>query len=523
MIALYARVSTDAQIETGLQSQLAELRRFVIAKYPGEAMVEFIDDGYSGETLDRPKMNELLSAARSKAFRVVIAYDPDRLSRDAADLLFLLKEVERAGVTLDFVRGGFEQSDSGRMLLQMRGVIAQYERAQIKARTQRGRLEAARRGKYVGSRPPYGYDVTNGVLKPIETEVAIIKRIFSMVLAGESVRGIARKFNAEGIAPQRGIRWQTSSLYRILTNKTYVGITAYNRRKVLADKKREWRPESEWIALASPILIDQVTFDRTQAQLKRNSLVLSGRNDQRTYMLRGLLRCGVCGGRMGSNTSHGVRYYRCSGKDPLRAKGGRCKSRELPADKLEQVITESVQRVLRGGALERGLDTYTSRLQAVNYAGEIAAVQKQIELHQRTEERAAGFMVAPEHSARQNLFQAHLDRATKQRLLAEERKSALEKAWAAETSLVERGATVRETCGKMLKTLKGLTSPQWQVVLRLLIDEVTITGKKLELRGFLPSEDLVSIPFGPSAPYERNHAGSIPFVFNAEMPKRKVG
>src|ERR1700722_12216895 len=101
MIALYARVSTDAQIDAGLVSQLAELRRFIEQKYAGETVLEFIDEGFTGADLERPKMEELRSLVRSKCVRVVVAYDPDRLSRDAAELLLLMKEFERAGTTFD--------------------------------------------------------------------------------------------------------------------------------------------------------------------------------------------------------------------------------------------------------------------------------------------------------------------------------------------------------------------------------------------------------------------------------------
>jgi site-specific DNA recombinase len=105
MIALYARVSTDAQVEAGLASQLAELRRYLKDKYPGESVLEFIDDGYSGADLERPKFDELRTQVRCRRIRVVLAYDPDRLSRDAAHLLLLMKEFEQNGATLDLSAG----------------------------------------------------------------------------------------------------------------------------------------------------------------------------------------------------------------------------------------------------------------------------------------------------------------------------------------------------------------------------------------------------------------------------------
>jgi site-specific DNA recombinase len=227
MIALYARVSTDMQ-ETGLASQVAAVRRLASEKYSGgkfsdEEVIDFQDDGYTGDNLERPKLDELRDLVRAGRVSVVLAYDPDRLSRRLGELIFLLDEFEKAGVALDFVTGSFEQTDSGRLLMHMRGAIAQYERAQIRNRTQRGRLEAARNGRIAGGRQAFGYEQKDGILTINEPQAASVRRIFGMALAGQSMRSIVKQLNAEGVLPQRGHEWQKSSLARILTRETYVG------------------------------------------------------------------------------------------------------------------------------------------------------------------------------------------------------------------------------------------------------------------------------------------------------------
>src|ERR1019366_9029702 len=276
MIALYARVSTDQQ-EQGLASQLAELRRFVAQKYPGEAAMEFEDDGYTGAVLERPAMDKLRAMMRAGQVRVLLSYDPDRLSRELAHLCLLMNEADRYVVVLDFVRGGFEQTDTGRMALQMRGVFAQFERAQIKGRTQRGRLEAARNGRSGGGRRPLGYQCADGKLTVIESEAETVRRIFREIIGGVSVREIAFRLNADGILPQRGRRWATSSIHRILRNTSYHGDAAYNRRKRGPDGRMTFRPEAEWIPFTVPAIIDRATFDQAQEHLRNNARFLSGR------------------------------------------------------------------------------------------------------------------------------------------------------------------------------------------------------------------------------------------------------
>jgi len=173
-----------------------------------------------------------------------------------------------------------------------------------------------------------------------------------MHLGGDSIRAIALKLRAEGVLPQRGTLWQPSSLQKILRNETYAGRSFYNRRKVLPDGKRAARPENEWIALQVPAIIDTSIFERAREQLLRNTSLKSGRNDKRFYVLRGLLRCGLCGQRIGGCASHGKPYYRCCGRDSLRALDSRCRSPWLLASRIESTVIDAVRAILKGGLLQ---------------------------------------------------------------------------------------------------------------------------------------------------------------------------
>jgi site-specific DNA recombinase len=491
MIALYARVSTDKQAERfSLPTQLAAMHKHAGDRYPGVPTSEFVD-AYSGETLERPKLDELRNLIRARAIKVVLAFDQDRLGRNLFELLILSRECDRYGVKLEFVTWNYEPTPTGTAFFQIKGVLAELERKTIMERTQRGKIEAAKRGRIFGGRPPFGYDHGNGVLIINEAQAAIIRRIFAMLLAHISVREIAAKLDAEGVLPQRGTRWRTSSLHTILRNKTYIGETAYNRRKRVADGGREVRPESEWIRLSVPAIIDVATFERAQAQLKRNSEVLSGRNDKRVYILRGLLRCGKCRNRIHGCASHGHAYYRCAGRDPQQSKGERCRAPCVLGQTIESVVVDSVREILKGGVLEQKVAEHAPRVEAVDYAAELANAQREIETWRRAEERAARFLVAPEHAERQALFEAELNRATKQRVLVEQRKAGLEQAQIAAAGLTHRGDAVRETCRRILRTLSRLSRVQWREVLRLLLDEITVTDRKLELRGILPADDVL--------------------------------
>ena len=105
---------------------------------------EYIDDGISGARLDRPALDRLRDAARRGEFDAVVILSPDRLARNYAHQWLLIEEFEKMHTPLIFLQNPFGDSPQGKLLTQMQGMIAEYERAQITERTRRGRLEKAR-------------------------------------------------------------------------------------------------------------------------------------------------------------------------------------------------------------------------------------------------------------------------------------------------------------------------------------------------------------------------------------------
>jgi site-specific DNA recombinase len=146
--ALYARVSGDQQVEADtIASQLDLLDRRILrdgVTVPPE--LRLIDDGYSGETLLRPALERLRDTAAEAIDRLYIE-NPDRLARDYPYQMVLVDELRRHGVEVVFLNGDLDESPGGRLLLQVQGIIAEYERTKIRERCRRGRLFAARSGR----------------------------------------------------------------------------------------------------------------------------------------------------------------------------------------------------------------------------------------------------------------------------------------------------------------------------------------------------------------------------------------
>jgi site-specific DNA recombinase len=159
--AIYARVSSERQRQDEtIQSQTVGLRE--LAAERGLLITEdlvFEDEGFSGATLTRPALERLRDRAAEGCFEVLLCYSPDRLARRYAYQVLLLEEFGRVGVEVVFAKEP-EQGTTAEdeLLRQVRGVIAEYERAQIRERTRRGKLHRARTGhQAVLSCAPYGY------------------------------------------------------------------------------------------------------------------------------------------------------------------------------------------------------------------------------------------------------------------------------------------------------------------------------------------------------------------------------
>ncbi|MFH1678495.1 MAG: recombinase family protein [Candidatus Omnitrophota bacterium] len=213
--ALYTRVSTEDQAREGFS---LEVQRNYLLQYANNFGWEtfcslsdrdiYMDDGYSGGTLDRPAMQRLLLDARNKRFDLVLVYKQDRLSRRLKDLLALLEEFDSLGVGYKSATEPFDTTSSaGKMAIQMLGSCAEFERNRLIERVFPGMLMGAQKGQWQGARyAPYGYKYNkeSKKLELFEDEARIVREIFTMYRHGKSTSQIAGHYYNLGI-PLTGV------------------------------------------------------------------------------------------------------------------------------------------------------------------------------------------------------------------------------------------------------------------------------------------------------------------------------
>ena len=185
-VAIYTRVSTEDQARDGTSLEVQRDSLVSFAKKEDWQIADiYVDDGYSGYSIERPALRKLLADARKKKFEMVLVYKIDRFSRNLRDLLNLVAELENIDVSLKSATEAYDTSNSaGRMMFQQLGSFAEFERNRIKERVFPGMIKGVQRGNWQGARySPYGYHYNKEkkLLEVVKDEADIVKLIYTLL------------------------------------------------------------------------------------------------------------------------------------------------------------------------------------------------------------------------------------------------------------------------------------------------------------------------------------------------------
>jgi site-specific DNA recombinase len=384
--ALYARVSSDQQTQAQtIASQVEALQeRMRQDSLLLDPELEFRDDGYSGATLVRPALERLRDMAALGVIDRLYVHSPDRLARKYAYQVLLLEELRHGGVEVVFLNRSISDNPEEQLLLQMQGMMAEYERAKIIERHRRGKLHAARHGSInVLSGAPYGYRyvsarVTGGqaAYEIVLEQARVVRQIFAWVGQDRlSLREVCRRLQNQGIPTATGKSWwDPATVWGMLQNPAYKGEAAYGKTRCgpMRPRLRPQRgdpaqprrahstydvPCAEQIPIVVPALVEPALFDAVQEQLEENRRQQRERRRGARYLLQGLLVCGTCGHayygkpvslKAAKGKRRSYAYYRCIGSDAYRFGGQRlCWNQQVRTDLLEEVVWQDVCSLLQ--------------------------------------------------------------------------------------------------------------------------------------------------------------------------------
>jgi site-specific DNA recombinase len=526
--AIYARVSSERQEkEHTIGSQLEALRGYA-AKNGMEIVEEFTDEGYSGARLDRPALDRMRDLAERQGFEVLLTYCTDRLARKFVLQALILDELERFGVKTIFLEGGAADDPLSKLMHQITGAVAEFERAKITERYRRGKLYRARCGEIVSPDVPFGYvkiprrDGVPAHAEIEEGEASVVRRIFDdYVKRNHTVRQIAKQLTVDRTpTPRNSGQWSWSAVDRILHEETYIGTYYYNRRHCVPiegayGKKRQRfkctvRPKEEWIPISVPPIIDLTTFHAAASRARENNAFASRNLQEGGCLLRKLVRCGRCGSSCSALTSrqtyggevHSTHYYGC-----LRTTSGflrqeRCSQRRIRADVLDELVWEEVSTRLQDPALV--LEAYQGhKIQRSDEEGgtkKDERLKEQIKLVNRELSRLldayqCGALELPELQKRRHLVNSKLDMLNREQEL-------LQKMAAEQKKEIDIKASLGEFAALVSSSLKRISFENKQKLLRMVLDKVVVNEWKVDVHYNIPllkptptSEQKVSTKF----------------------------
>ena len=432
-----------------------------------------------------------------------------------------------------FLHNPCGDTPQGKLLTQMQGMIAEYERTQILERTRRGRLEKARRGEYVPwAYHCYGYrylprrhdSPPHVVVEPGEAEV--VRSMYRLLVAEHlRCRQMTKRLNEAHIATPSGQNqvWQPATVRNILTTCVYAGHARYNYRQpalptyrkkdeaALRSLKtgRRYRPASEWVWSEAPALIRSEVYAKAQVQLQRKAEVAQRtyQPSSRRYVLRRLVKCGDCG--LGMRGSRRLRrgqqaeylYDDCKGHSPLTCgRVERCPSRSGRAERLATVVWQALCQLLQHPEMIPRLHQTWAEAQEHNLST-LAAQQDHLRQRQQRLERQSQRLLDAYQAEVISLQELQSRRRT---LRAEVAQSEQERQQVARTQqqTIHWGQVINHA--EMFRQLLGtnlelLSFEERQAVVQCLISKVVVTGVQVDIYYVLPFVSAPQLGSGPTS------------------------
>ena len=368
-VATYTRISTDEDHQPySLEAQAERLAAYVKSQPDWELTHRFSDQA-SGAATERPELKRALAEARAGRFDLLLVYRVDRFSRSVRGPAQLLEDLDAAGVAFRSATKPFDTtSAAGRMMVQMLGVFAEFERATIVDRVIAGIERKAARGGWCGGSRPFGYDVDpqTGFLIPKSDEAPLVPVIFARYVHGrEGARALAVWLNEGGHRTKAGRPWSHTAVLTVLRNPVYVGKVFF--RDALHDGPHEH-------------LVDEKLFDRVQALLSERGEDYSKRASATSeFLLAGLVVCTKCGkhfvGTSAVGNRYRYRYYTCFSRQ--RYGTTYCDAERLPAEELDAGVLDALLHTYeRTDLFEKAVSAARQRARSerANHEQELAVV-----------------------------------------------------------------------------------------------------------------------------------------------------
>lgn len=529
LIARYGRVSTSNQEDQRtIQNQLMELGSLADEMFGKDGYIvvhDYLDEGWSGDVLARPALDQLRSDAREGLWDYVLIYDPDRLARRYSYQELVFDELKEAHIEVIFKTRPAPKDPTEKILYGVHGLFAEYERAKIAERFRLGKIRKAKNGHVIMSDAPLGYrlvprrgkpgdpDFMDTHLEVNEEEAVNVRSIFSWVGdEGLTLRKVVKRLYERGIPPRKNKQklWKTTTLSSMLRNTTYIGEAIYgatyavvpehplNREKFKRVQKtsRRNKPESEWIRIGGlPAIVDKELFYRVQGQLKRNAET-SSRNKKNSYLFANIFRC-TCGcTRAGEGPQRGkYLYYRCTSRVRSYPLPPSCVEKGINARIADDMVWEKIVELMSSPGLmleqaKRWMEERQSRVASVH--GDASMIEAEIAKLRKQEDRYAKGYAAEVFTLEQ--FKEHVA-PLRERIATLENQIVTINAKQSDTKIsgIPSPYDIEKFAQRATEVLKDLKFDEKRVIVLNTVERVVGKPGELNVYGYIPLTNHVEL------------------------------
>ncbi|WP_077210734.1 recombinase family protein [Bacillus dakarensis] len=378
--AVYARVSTNLESQaTSIENQIDIFNNYASQK--NWEIVKVYTDKQTGTKENRPGLKSLIEDGKNGVYDVILAKELSRLARNGR-LSYELRDICHFNnlhiICLDNSINTLEGNDQNFGLFAW---LYETESANSSRRNKQAKKVKAQRGLYIGSHPPYGYRVDNGVLKLKEDDTTnVVKRIFRDYLDGIGMETIAKNLTNEKVPTPAKIanksnaskQWHGSTIKHILCNRHYIGDLVQGRSEMItvtSSQRREVDKENQIIhENTHEAIIEKETFNKVQELLRKRTK--TGTAPQK-HLFTNLLYCEDC--QKGMWYKQNQKGYRCGGN--LRHGEVFCVNKTIVREKaLVHVIMEDLKPLYNTLKEESFLKSLVKKLESKKHQ-----IQKELE------------------------------------------------------------------------------------------------------------------------------------------------
>ena len=279
---------------------------------------EFVDDGYSGATYDRPGFAKMIEALKQGVANTVITKDLSRLGRGLSEGIFYAEEYfPERGIKYIAIAENFV-SDNENKLAPFQFAMNEFYLRDGSSKVRDVLKNKRKKGEYCAC-PPYGYKKSpnnKNKLVPDEQTCDVVKRIYEEAARGLSTRQIALNLNEDNVVPpllyriQRGDKfgeegaaratdhWNYTTVKRILKNKVYLGHTLLgkSKKKSFRSKEKVAIPEEDWDITYNTHepLVSETVFEKAQINMGKGTKNFRNYEHVRKSIFGGIAFCSIC-------------------------------------------------------------------------------------------------------------------------------------------------------------------------------------------------------------------------------------